>query len=148
MLKNYLFSPLYSAPLLCSSPLFLFSYDALLSASVSFLLQPSFSFLQPSFSFFLTCCPFFSPKYFFSPKCFLAQNVFPCLWFSTSFFSSFSVLFFFLTCCPFSSAPLFFCACLLLYSLPTSKAIKISSFGSVYPRPNILSNCFTSLLFE
>ena len=36
----------------------------------------------------------------------------------------------------FSSAPLFFCACLLLSFLPTSKA------------KNILSRCFTFLLFE
>ena len=111
-----------------SSPHFFFSFDVLPFFQPKILFQPK---------------TFFNPRYFFSPK------ISPRLWFSASFFSSFSApLFFLLMCCPFSSAPLFFCACLLLYSLPTSKAIKISSFGSVYPRPNILSNCFTSLLFE
>ena len=104
-----------------------------------------FWFSASFFSFQFTCCPFFSPKTFFS-----AQNI--------SLFSpkpfQFSLKHFFSAqhhvepkaqnvfawiaqrVAPFSSTSLFFCACLLFSFLPTSKA------------KNILSRCFTSLLFE
>ena len=63
---------------------------------------PSSFFQRLTFSFLQMCCPFFSPKYFFSPKRFSAQKISPYLWFSASFFSSFlAPLFFLLTCCPF-----------------------------------------------
>ena len=112
----------FFSSLLVSAFLFLFSFPA----PPLFLL---FVFLLYSFVFsasFFSCrrvTPFFQPKnIFFSPKTFFssAQNVFAsaqnlfqfspkpfsaqnaCLWFSASFFSSFSApLFFLLTCCPF-----------------------------------------------
>ena len=75
MLKNYLFSPLCSAPFLCSSPLFLFLSAPHTSFFLfCFLVSRPFSsslFFQPSFSFLQVCCPlFFSPNVFqlFSPK--------------------------------------------------------------------------------
>ena len=75
MLKNYLFSPLCSAPFLCSSPLFLFLSAPHTSFFLfCFLVSRHFSsslFFQPSFSFLQVCCPlFFSPNVFqlFSPK--------------------------------------------------------------------------------
>ena len=159
MLKNSLFQPSLSFSLSAAILfLFLFMFSTLLFCS------------SPLFLFFFECCPlFFSPKHFFfspnvfqlfSPNVFQPQNTFfqPKTFFSPLHFICGSVppsflpfqcpFSFALMCCPFSSTPLFFCACLLLCSLPTSKAIRKSSFGSVYPRPNILSSCFTSLLFE
>ena len=114
---SFLFSSL-----LVSSSIFLFSFP---STPVFFFLFFCFILLSLAPPPFLqTCCLFFSaqnlqpktffnsaqnvfasaqnlfqftPKPFFSPKRFSA-----CLWFSASFFSSFSApLFFLLTCCPF-----------------------------------------------
>ena len=106
--------------------LFFFSVSALV-----FLLQ------RLTFFFSLDVLPFFQPKIlfqpktFFSPRYFFSPKISPCLWFSASFLS-FNVL-------PFSPS---------LVQPSIFKAIKNSSFGSVYPRPNILSSCFTFLLFE
>ena len=89
-----------------------------------FSVQPK-TFFSTQKQFSLQPKMFFSPRYFFSPK------ISPCLWFNASFFS-FNML-------PFSPS---------LVQPSIFKAIKKSSFGSVYPRPNILSSCFTFLLFE
>ena len=82
MLKNSLFSPLYSAPFFCFSLFFFFFFFSALHTSFSFLF-PVFHaavLLQLSFSFLFVCCPlFFSPKYFFfSPNVFqlFSPNVF------------------------------------------------------------------------
>ena len=130
--------------------LFLFQRTFCFLFSTSFLL----SLFSVCFSFLQTCCPlFFNPKYlffqlkmfllqpktFFSPKrfspknlsLFVVQRLLLFFLFSGSFLS-FNVL-------PFSPS---------LVQPSIFKAIKKSSFGSVYPRPSILSSCFTSLLFE
>ena len=152
MLKNYLFSPLCSAPFLCSSPLFLLASVLHTSFSFSFFFFSVSAFFLFSFGaclfvqfsatlfiFFFFCFSFLfssrvalfsAQKHFFQPKTILssAQNLF-----------QFSPKHFFQKpqhVAPFSSTPLFFCACLLLSFLPTSKA------------KNILSRCFTFLLFE
>ena len=120
------------------------------SVSVS---APLLLFL-PAFLFFSThVCPFFQPKnILFNPKqfslwpknIFLAQtffnpNVFQ--FFSPNVFASVQPLF---------SSSSFFCFILFwfnpLFSLSAPPFFLF--FSSVYPRPNILSSCFTSLLFE
>ena len=158
MLKNYLLSPLCSASarhlslfqpsfsfsfnasfffssLLVSTPLFLFCFPVPFFFSVSvlpFLLQHPSLFSSPPFSFLQVCCPlFFSPKNFFQPKRFSAQTFFH---FSHSSLLLFSALFF-------SGSALFFFISILAL-------LFFLFFSSVYPSPNILSNCFTSLLFE
>ena len=139
MLKNYLFSPLCSAPFLCSSPLFLF-LSALHTSVFSFLFpgQPPlffFSFLPAFFFFSLGVLPFiFQPKrfsvqkHFFQPKTFLLQ---PKTFFSSAqnvFFFSVQPLFssssFLQTCCSFKFSLLFF-QCLLFFLF----------FSSVYQGP-------------
>ena len=91
MLKNYLFSPLCSAPFLYSIPLFLFlstpHLSSFFSVSVS---APLFFFFASAFLFFsIHVCPFFQPKnILFSPKQFSLQpkNIF----FSPNVFQFFS----------------------------------------------------------
>ena len=109
MLKNYLFSalslfqPSFSFSF-STTPFFFFFCFSLFSISAPLLFQSSacFSpfFQRLTFSFLQTCCPFFSPKYFFSPKRVSVQpkrvatlSSAPLCFFSflvsTSFFSSF-----------------------------------------------------------
>ena len=109
MLKNQLFSalslfqPSFSFSF-STTPFFFFFCFSLFSISAPLLFQSSacFSpfFQRLTFSFLQTCCPFFSPKYFFSPKRFSVQpkrlatlTSAPLFFFSflvsTSFFSSF-----------------------------------------------------------
>ena len=156
MLKNYLFSPLCSAPFLYSIPLFLFLSTPHLSSffSVSVSAPLFFFLLQPFFSFQFMCALFFSPKTFFStqnnslfsPKTFFSVQTF----FSPKVFQFFfspnvfcfslaTILFFFFSALFFSGSALFFLFQRFLFFL---------FFSSVYPRPNILSSSFTSLLFE
>ena len=97
-----------------------------------------------------------SAFYFFRPKLFWAQNTFSV--FQPKSFSifqpkCFSVFFpaqTFLLQFSHSSLLLFFCFILFwfipLFSLSAPPFFLF--FSSVYPRPNILSSCFTSLLFE
>ena len=112
MLKNYLFSPLCSAPFLCSSPLFLF-LSALHTSVFSFLFpgQPPLFllFFSSSLLFLVFRCValyfsaqntfFFQPKRFsaFQPKhyCFSPKlsSVQPKTFFF--FFSSVTLLFFY-----------------------------------------------------
>ena len=115
MLKNYLFSPLCSAPSLFQ-PSFSFSFSA---AHLSFFFCLCFStslLLQPSFSFLLVhVCTFFQPQnILFSPKQFSLQpkniffspNVFQFFFqplFSSSFFLLYSFLPLATTYCPFSA---------------------------------------------
>ena len=107
-----------------------------------FLFQPFFSFPSaPAFLF--SSAPLFSSS-FFSAFLFFSVHVLPFFQPKTILSSAqnlfqFSPKHFFQKpqhVAPFSSTPLFFCACLLLSFLPTSKA------------KNILSRCFTFLLFE
>ena len=108
--------------LLFSAPLF-----------VSFLRQ-LFLFFSSWFSFlFSSCVPFFSAqKHSFQPKTILSSGQTFLLQFSHS------------------SLLLFFCFILFwfshLFSLSAPPFFLFFSF--VYPRPNILSSCFTYLLFE
>ena len=112
---------------------------ALLSASVSD------TFLQPSFLFFRCVALYFQPKVLFSAQNDFAsaQNVFA----SAQNFFCFSPKLF-------SVQPLFsssfFCFILFWFSplFSLSAPPFFLFFSSVYPRPNILSSCFTSLLFE
>ena len=120
-------------PFFCFSPLFLFNFGA------PFLLQRPSPFVQPSLFLFVRLpfifqskILFFSPN-FFQPKCFLVFQP------KRFCFSSTTVLFFFFFALFFSGSALFFLFQCLLFFL---------FFSSVYPRPNILSSCFTSLLFE
>ena len=157
MLKNYLLSPLCSASaphLSLFQPSFSFSFNAsfffssllvyaslilfcfpapffFLVLALPFLLQRPSLFSSSPFSFLQVCCPLiFSPKYFLQPKCFSAQKHF--FQFSYSSLLLFSALFF-------SGSALFFLfQCLFFFVF----------FSFVYPRPSILSSCFTSLLFE
>ena len=100
-------------------PSFFFSVSALPSALASLL------FSSPLFLFFRCVALYFSAQNTFS-----AQNVF------------------------FSSAPLFsssfFCFILFWFSPLFSLSVPpfFLFFNFVYPRPNILSSCFKSLLFE
>ena len=153
MLKNYLLSPLCSASaphlslfqpsfsfsfnasfffssLLVSTPLFLFCFPVpffFLVSVLPFLLQRPSLFSSPPFSFLQVCCPlFFSPKYFFQPK---------------RFFTSATLLFFFFLLYSFLVQPSFF-------FISVSGLLFFLFFSSIYPSPNVLSSCFTSLLFE
>ena len=159
MLKNYLLSPLCSASaphLSLFQPSFSFSFNAsfffssllvyaslilfcfpvpfFFSVSVlPFLLQRPSLFSSSPFSFLQVCCPLiFSPKYFLQPKCFSAQKHF--------FQFSYSSLILF--------SALFFSGLALFFSFQFWRSFFFLFFSSVYPRPNILSSCFTSLLFE
>ena len=151
MLKNSLFSPLCLAPFFCFSRFlfffFLFSAAHLFFFSVScfprccsapallffsfcvlpFIFQPKIRLFQPK--------RFSAPKHFFLPKTFFssAQNVF------FFFSSSATLLFFFFLLYSFLVQPSFFSLLAPPFFL---------FFSSVYPRPNILFSCFTSLLFE
>ena len=124
-----------------ASTLFFFSVLAL----------PHFS---PALTFFFSFgCPlFFSPKYFF-----FSPNVFQPKRFSAQMFFSFSAQMFFSFFSPnvfasvqplFSSS--FFCFILFWFSplFSLSAPPFFLFFNFVYPRPNILSSCFKSLLFE
>ena len=103
---------------LCST-LFLVKHLSFASFSASFLLS---SCSPTFFSFLFDVLPYiFSPKHFFSPNTFSTQELFICGSAPPSF-----LLF----------SPSFFLKRLILFFLPTSKA------------KNILSSCFTSLLFE
>ena len=116
---SFLFSTTFSC--FCVVPLFFFFFSTLFFLCASFLLS--------------SCSPTFLKA---SPKLFAAQKTQNVLLQKPQLVA------------PFSSAPLF-CSSpfsFQFFFLPTSKAIKKSSFGSIYPRPNILSSCFTSLLFE
>ena len=128
--------------ILCSSPLFL---SASAPHLLVFLFQPSlfcFLFLCFSLLFFLFSTTFlasldvlpyfFSPKHFFSPNTFSAQELFqPKTFFSPLLFICGSAPPSFLL-----FSPSFFLKRLILFFLPTSKA------------KNILFRCFTFLLFE
>ena len=164
--RKRIFFSIFSASALLSASA-LFSFVLCSALFLSFLLfQPSFLFLfSATILFSVQRCFFF---FFFSTP-FLVKHL-PFVSFRASFsLSSCSPTFLKASpklvvaqkaqnvllqkpqrVAPFSSAPLF-CSSpfsFQFFSLPTSKAIKKSSFGSIYPRPNILSSCFTSLLFE
>ena len=141
MLKNSLFQPSLS-----------FSFSAAVLFLFLFLFQHHFFFFfLPFFSFQLTCALFFSPKTFFSTQ---NNSLFsPKTFFSAQTFFSFSAFLqpkHFLLQFNHSSLLLFFCFILFwlspLFSLLAPPFFLF--FSSVYPRPNILSSCFTSLLFE
>ena len=148
---------LFSAPFFCLQRL----TSSFLQTCCPFFFQPKTFLLQPK-TFFSS-----AQNLFFSPKPFSAQNVFasaqnlfqfsPKPFFQPKTFSSpryfFSLfvvqrllLFFFCSATFLSFNVLPFSPSLVQPSI--FKTIKKSSFGSVYPRPNILSSCFTSLLFE
>ena len=120
----FCFSPLSC---FCSAPLFLFLFSTPFLVKRLFFASFSASFLLSScsptfFSFLFDVLPYiFSPKHFFSPNTFSTQELFICGSAPPSF-----LLF----------IPSFFLKRLILFFLPTSKA------------KNILSSCFTSLLFE
>ena len=156
MLKNYLFSPLCSAPFLCSSPLFL-SASMPLSSFLLFWSAPLFScsVFQCPFSFQFRCSlfcfsvPHFSPAllflffrcvalYFSAQKTFFSPNVFQPKRFC---FNSATLLFFFFLLYSFLVQPSFF-------FISVSVLLFFLFFSSIYPSPNVLSSCFTSLLFE
>ena len=158
MLKNSLFSPLYSAPFFCFSLFFFFfSFQRCTPLFLFCFLFPTLLFCSsPPFLFFLCVALYFSAQNtsfsaqtFFSPKTlFSAQNVFA----SAQNFFQFSPKHFFFF---FPVQPLFSSSFFLLYSfLVQPSFFSLSAppfflfFSSVYPRPNILSSCFTSLLFE
>ena len=114
-------------PFFCFSPLFLFNFGA------PFLLQRPSPFVQPSLFLFVRLPFIFQSKIlFFSPSVFqfFSLNVFALVQplFSSSFF--YFILFWFSPLFSLSAPPFFL------------------FFSSVYLRPNILSSCFTSLLFE
>ena len=170
MLKNSLFSPLCSAPFFCFSLFFFLSFSAAPLFLFLFPVSHAAVLLQPSFSFLFVCCPlFFSPKYFFfspnvfqlklfsafqpkrfsAPKHFFQPKTF--LLQSKTFFSSAQNVFFFLFQFSHSSLLLFsalFFSGSALFFFSLSAPPFFLFFSSVYPRPNILSSCFTSLLFE
>ena len=125
----------WSAPLFCFNPLFLFSFSA-----------PSL-FSSPHFFLFFWLPFIFQPKIlFFQPKRFSAQTFFSFS--AQTFFSFFSPNVFASVQPLFSSS--FFCFILFwfspLFSLSAPPFFLFFSF--VYPRPNILSSYFKSLLFE
>ena len=158
MLKNYLLSPLCSASarhlslfqpsfsfsfnasfffssLLVSTPLFLFCFPVpffFLVSVLPFLLQRPSLFSSPPFSFLQVCCPLFSAQNtFFSPNVFQPKR----------FFTSATLLFFFFLLYSFLVQPSFF-------FISVSGLLFFLFFSSIYPSPNVLSSCFTSLLFE
>ena len=111
--------------------LFLLFFSSGQRLSFAFQFRRSLTFLQPSlFSFLLVALYFSAQNTFFSAQTFFSPNVFASI--QPLFSSSFFCFILFWLSPPFSlSAPPFF-----LF------------FSSVYPRPNILSSCFKSLLFE
>ena len=138
----------WSVPLFCFSPLFLFSFGALLSASASLtFLQPSlFSFLLVALYFSAQNTFFFSPNVFQPKNTFSAQNVFASV---QNFFQFSPKRFFLVSVQPLFSSS-FFCFILFWFSplFSLSAPPFFLFFSSVYPRPNVLFSCFTSLLFE
>ena len=146
MLKNSLFSLLCLAPFFCFN-LFLSFFQRRTSSFFCFCFPCCCS--APALSFFsFGVLPFlFQPKILlFQAKRFSAQNVFAS---AQNFFFFFFLIFFQFS---HSSLLLFF----LLYSFLVQPSffflfqhfLFFLFFSSVYPRPNILSSCFTSLLFE
>ena len=146
MLKNSLFSLLCLAPFFCFN-LFLSFFQRRTSSFFCFCFPCCCS--APALSFFsFGVLPFlFQPKILlFQAKRFSAQNVFAS---AQNFFLFFFFIFFQFS---HSSLLLFF----LLYSFLVQPSffflfqhfLFFLFFSSVYPRPNILSSCFTSLLFE
>ena len=141
-------APLFSSffyfcfPRCCYAPaLFFFSLGVLpfifLPKILSFFQPKRFSAFQPKNTFFFSAQTFFSPKHFcFSPKLFSVQPK-----------TLFIYLFIYFL---FSVQSLFSSSFFLLYSflVQPSFFFFFLFFSSVYPRPNILSSCFTSLLFE
>ena len=87
-------------------------------------------------------------KHFFQPKHF-CPNVFQPKRFNPNVFQFFLAQMFLLQF-SLSSLLLFFCFILFWFRLLFSLSVPpfFLFFSSVYPRPNILSSCFTSLLFE
>ena len=147
---------------ICSSPLFLFLSAPHTSSFFLFPGQPSLFLLLFSSSLlflFFRCVAFyfsaqntfFQPKRFlaFQPKCFSAQKHF---FQPKTFFSSaqnvYLFIYFFSVHPLFSSS--FFCFILFWFSPLFSLSMPpfFLFFSSVYPRPNVLFSCFTSLLFE
>ena len=143
MLKNYLFSPLSFS--FSAAALFLF---------FCFCFNASFFFASAFLFFSVHVCPFFQPKnILFSPKQFSLQpkNIF----FSPNVFQPKSFLVFLQPKCfllQFSDYSLLLFFCFILFWLSPLFSLLAPPFflffSSVYPRPNILSSCFTSLLFE
>ena len=146
--------------------LLLFQRPSFLFFLLLFSVPPFFSFSSCLSFLFSSRVPFFSaPKHSFQPKTILSSaqkhffqpkrfcpNVFQ--FFSPNisaqtFFSFFLAQTFLLQFNLFSLL-LFFCFILFWFSLLFSLSVPpfILFFRSVYPRPNILSSCFTSLLFE
>ena len=89
----------FSTPFVfCSMPLFFFLY----SAPVSLFFRRVALYFSTQYTFFSAQNVFASAQNLFQSKTFFSPKISPCLWFSASFFSSFSApLFFPLTCCPF-----------------------------------------------
>ena len=150
MLKNSLFSLLCLAPFFCFN-LFLSFFQRRTSSFFCFCFPCCCS--APALSFFsFGVLPFlFQPKILlFQAKRFSAQNVFasaqnffqfsPKRFFFFFFSSAATLLFFFFLLYSFLVQPSFF----FLFQ----HFLFFLFFSSVYPRPNILSSCFTSLLFE
>ena len=148
----------FSTPFVfCSMPLFFFLY----SAPVSLFFRRVALYFSTQYTFFSAQNVFASAQNLFQSKTFFSPKISPCLWFSPKPFSVQNIF-------QPKNLSLFVVQCLLLFVLfsasflsfnvlPFSpslvqpsifKAKKKSSFGSVYPRPSILSSCFTSLLFE
>ena len=125
LLLFFFFSFLVST-LFCSSPLFLFSFGAPFCFSV-----PHFS---PALLFLFFRCV---ALYFSAQNTFFSPNVFQ----PKSFFTSATLLFFFFLLYSFLVQPSFF-------FISVSGLLFFLFFSSIYPRPNVLSSCFTSLLFE
>ena len=128
--------PLSSFLLFWSAPLF--------SCSV---FQCPFSF-QFRCSLFCFSVPHFSPALLFLFfRCvalyFSAQNTFfsPNVFQPKRFFTSATLLFFFFLLYSFLVQPSFF-------FISVSVLLFFLFFSSIYPSPNVLSSCFTSLLFE
>ena len=156
MLKNYLLSPLCStlAPHLSLFQLsFSFNFSASFFCFFSFGQRPFFCF-SPLFLFFLCVALYFSAQNtsfsaqtFFSPKTlFSAQNVFAS---AQNFFQFSPKRFFFLSVQPLFSSSFFY---FILFWFSPLFSLSVPPFflffSSVYPRPNVLFSCFTSLLFE
>ena len=149
LLLFFLFQRLFSFFCFCfSAPLFAFF-------CFCFLHLLFFFFFLSFFSFQFTCALFFSPKtfflaqkHFFQPKHF-CPNVFQPKRFNPNVFQFFLAQMFLLQF-SLSSLLLFFCFILFWFKLLFSLSVPpfFLFFSSVYPRPNILSSCFTSLLFE
>ena len=112
---------------------------------------PPFFLFLPAFLFFsVHVCPFFQPKdILFSPKTFFSTQTFLPKRFNPNVFQFFLAQMFLLQF-SLSSLLLFFCFILFWFKLLFSLSVPpfFLFFSSVYPRPNILSSCFTSLLFE